>query len=116
MSNAKQTEIIKNAFDDTSTAPTASPVTVDTTGGGIVIASANARRKEIMIQNNGTEPCIVRLGGNPTTAAYNFVLSEATGARDGLGGSITIDTFIGEIKGLTEANSTIVSVMELLSD
>ena len=116
MSDARQTEVLDDEFGGTSRAPSASPVTVDTTVGGTVIAAAAASRKSITLQNNGTEPCIIRLGGNPTNAAYNFVLSESTGARDGLGGSITLNTWKGAIKGLTEANSTVISVLDLLED
>jgi len=98
----------------TSEAPAASPVTVDTTVGGTVIAAANTSRKYIVLQNNGTIACIVRLGGDPTNAAYNFVLAPATAARDGKGGSITIDLYQGAIKGLTESSSTIISVTEVV--
>ena len=109
VSNTNPVSIIERK---TSVAPSASPVTVDTTGGGTTIAAANANRLSITLQNNGTEPCIVRLGGDPTTAAYNLVLPADTSARQGEGGSWTSNKYTGAIKGLTEANSTAISVIE----
>ena len=104
---------VERYYSYTSTALTASPVTVGTTSGGTVIAAENLKRKEITLQNNGTEPCIIRLGGDPSTTAYNVVLKDCTAARDGLGASVTISFFQGEIKGITEANSTVISIMEI---
>ena len=103
-------------FSMTYTSPYSStPVTVDTTAGGTVIAASNDKRKEITLQNNGTEPCIICLGGNPATDNYHIVLSKSTTARDGLGASITIDWYKGAIKGLTESNNTVISVMEIIN-
>lgn len=103
-----------NYFSMTQTAVTiTSPVTVDTTAGGTVIAAANDQRKEIILQNCGTTACIICCGETPTTSNYNFVLSAGSGARDGLGGSITIDFYQGVITGLTEASSTAIGVTEI---
>jgi hypothetical protein len=98
----------------TDTAPVATPVTVDTTAGGTVIAAANADRLSITIQNVGTEPCIIRLGGNPSATAYNLILAEDTAAKAGAGGKVTIKNYIGAIKGITEANSTVIAVCEIV--
>jgi len=92
--------------------PAASPATVNTTSGGTVIAAANTNRLSITLQNNGTEPCIVRLGGDPSIIAYNLVLPADALARKGEGGSWTSNKYTGAIKGLTEANSTAISVIE----
>lgn len=98
----------------TSTAPGATPVTIPVTAGGTTILAANANRISATLQNTGTEPCIIRLGGNPSTTAYNFILAEDTGVRIGAGGSRTINNFTGEIKGITEANTTTIAVEELV--
>ena len=112
VSNTNPVPIIERK---TNVAPAASPITVDTTAGGTTICAENANRLRITIQNTGTEPCIVRLGGNPTTSAYNFILFTDTSARKGEGGSWTCDKYYGAIKGLTEANSTTIAVTEEVS-
>jgi hypothetical protein len=94
-------------------APAATPVTVDTTAGGIVIASKNEKRLSITLQNVGTEPCLIRFGGNPSATAYNVILGKDSAAKAGNGGSITIRDYIGEIKGITEANSTVIAILEV---
>jgi hypothetical protein len=98
----------------TDTAPTATPVAVDTTAGGTVIAAANAKRLSITLQNVGTQACLIRLGGNPSATAYNIILGADSAAKAGNGGSITIKDYIGAIKGLTEAGSTVIAVTEVL--
>ena len=115
MSLPRITQILETVIGKrTATAPTATPVTVDTTSGGTALASANVNRLNITLQNNGTEPCIIRLGGNPSINAYNIVLAEASTVRAGDGGSITLDNYTGSIKGITEANSTVISVTEIV--
>ena len=52
------------------------------------------------------------MGGDPTTSAYNMVLPADTSARTGEGGSWTSNKYTGAIKGLTEANSTAISITE----
>jgi hypothetical protein len=103
--------LIKSTHTDK--APSATPVTVDTAAGGTVIAAANADRISITLQNVGTEPCLIRLGGNPSATAYNIILGADSAAKAGNGGSITIRDFIGSIKGITAANSTTIAVMEV---
>jgi len=114
MSDARRTEIAELTDAPTSATITAAPVTVTTASTEIV--AANARRQHIILQNNGTEPCICRLGGTVSTAAYNFTLSKATGARDGLGGTVTIANYQGAINGICESNSTIISIMEIVHE
>jgi len=101
-------------LDHSESAPIAAPVTVDTTVGGIVIAKTNANRLSITLQNVGIEPCIIRLGGDPSATAYNLILGVDSAARAGNGGSVTIRDYYGAIKGLTEANSTVIAVMEVV--
>lgn len=89
------------------------PVTL-TTASGTVIA-ANANRKQLIIQNNDDEEAILRLSsGDASTSAYHVILSKCTAARDGTGGSITIDFYQGAVTGLVEANTTEVSVIEVI--
>lgn len=108
------TNKVRTIEKQSNSAPTASPVTVDTTAGGTVIAAANANRISITLQNTGTEPCIIRLGGDPSASAYNFILGEDSAAKAGNGGSITIKNYTGAIKGITEANSTVIAVTEVV--
>ena len=98
-----------------SNAPAATPVTVDTTLNGTVIAAANLHRQSITLQNVGSVPCLVRLGGNPSSSAYNFILAADSGTRLGQGGSITLTAFQGEIKGITESSSTSIAIYEEIS-
>lgn len=97
----------------TSTAPTASPKTIATTAGGTAIVSANPNRLSVTLQNTGTEAVIIRLGGDPSTTAYNFVIGADSSARKGGGGSVTITDFTGAIKGIVEANSGTIAVTEV---
>ncbi len=103
----------RNQYTDK--APGADPVAVDTTAGGKVIAARNERRLSITLQNVGTEPCLIRYGGNPDATHYNIILGADSAAKKGNGGSATIRDYVGEIKGLTEANSTTIAVTEVTS-
>lgn len=114
MSEARQTEILEYKFGTTSATPTASPVTVSTSS--TLIAAANTKRQYIILQNNSTEPAIVRLGGAASTTAYNFVLSDCTANRDGKGASVTIDNYQGAIYGIVESSTTMVSVTEIVRE
>lgn len=114
MSVSEITTVITRSQGASSTAPAASPVTVDTTAGGTTLIAANTSRKKVILQNCGTEPCILRFGGNPSTSAYNYVLKDCTSARDGLGETIELDFYTGAIKGIVEANSTVIAITEFL--
>jgi hypothetical protein len=100
-------------FDYNSNALPAAPVTVDTTAGGTVIAKANKDRLSITLQNVGTEPCLLRMGGDPSATAYSHVLGADSAAKAGNGGVISLYNYTGEIKGITEANSTVIAVTEV---
>lgn len=100
-------------YDYNSNPLAAAPVSVGTTAGGTIIAKANKDRLSITLQNVGTEPCIIRLGGDPSTSAYNMVLAADSATRKGNGGSITLRDYTGAIKGITEANSTVIAVTEV---
>ncbi len=114
MSVAQLTTDISRVFGASSTAPTASPVTVATTTGGTVVIAANTSRKRLILQNTGTEPVILRFGGDPSTSAYNYVLKDGTAARDGLGDTLELYAYTGAVKGIVEANSGVVAVTEFL--
>lgn len=109
----RETEVLLKAFGKTSTAVTATLVTVPATAGGIVIVAANSSRLYVILQNNAAEPCLLNLGGEPTISAYNYILAEPTGVRFGNGGALRIDNYQGEIKGLVESNTTVVSILEV---
>jgi hypothetical protein len=100
-------------FEYNSNALAATPVTVDTTAGGTIIAKNNKDRLSITLQNVGVIPCLLRLGGDPSATAYNLILGTDSAAKAGDGGSITIRDYTGEIKGITESSSTVIAVMEV---
>lgn len=88
------------------------PVSVDSTVGGIEIVPANPNRIKVRIQNLGTQPVILNYGGIPTTSDLDGVLAGGSGIRTGDGGTVTEYNWKGQIKGLTETGSTIISVFE----
>lgn len=96
----------------TSTVTGSTPVSVTT--ASTPIAAANKSRMHIILQNCGTEPCIVNLGATASTAAYNFVLSDCTANRDGLGASVTITNYQGAIYGIVENNTTVIGITEIV--
>lgn len=51
--------------------------------------AANANRKGWMIQNVGTNPLFVRLGGTASATVYHVVLKGGTADNDGLGASFS---------------------------
>lgn len=100
----------------TQIAPAINIVAVPNTAGGVVVAAAHDRRSSITIQNTGAKPCLIRLGGDPSSTAYHIVLSADSGTRNGVGGAITLDTYNGAIKALCEdAAGTVVVVTEVLA-
>ena len=75
------------------------------TSAGTALA-ANAERKSWSIQNLGTNPLFVRLGGTASTTVFHYILKGGTGADDGTGGSISesngvIFTGIVSVEGTT---------------
>ena len=69
-----------------STANTPSILT-DTTG-----IPSNAARAAWSIQNVGTNPLFVRLGGTASSTVYHYVLKGGTGDSDGLGALVAQTT------------------------
>lgn len=60
------------------------------TSAGTVLAK-KADRRSWMIQNVGTNPVFVRIGGTASTTVFHFILKGGTGDSDGMGGSYTED-------------------------
>lgn len=85
-------------------------IEVDTTS--TVLLRKNVRRNRVIIQNTGTEPALIKVDGDPAIEDYDFVLASDNTDREGNGGNIIIEGIKGEIKAITENNSTSVSVME----
>ena len=64
------------------------------------VLSDNENRYSWSIQNVGTNPLFVRLGGTASTTVFHYVLKGGTGNDDGLGGSVTQEgssVFTGDI-------------------
>ena len=97
----------------TSNEPNVRLKTVDTNSSKIL--KTNARRIQAIIQNNSTVACLILLGsGTVSTTNYHFSLAPASANRDGKGGSLVVDNYVGEISAITESGSTILSVVELI--
>lgn len=87
-------------------------VTVDDTATGTEIVAANSSRIKLIIQNQDSQPVLLSFGENTSITSYSMVLSGASGVRTGDGGTYTAENWKGQIKGITEANSTVVSIFE----
>ena len=112
MSIPRMTEILDRKCGFTNNVKSSTPVSISTTSA--TVAAANAKRKHVVIQNQGTEAVILRLSSlAASTSDYHAVLSKCLAARDGLGGSITVDNYQGAITGICESNTSVVSVMEI---
>jgi len=60
------------------------------TSAGVALADASpAGRAGWQIQNVGTNPLFVNLGGTASATVYHFVLKGGTGDSDGLGASFS---------------------------
>lgn len=58
------------------------------TSAGVAL-SANTSRYSWSIQNTGTNPLFVNLGGTASSTVFHYVLKGGTGNEDGTGGSIS---------------------------
>lgn len=58
------------------------------TSAGTALA-ANTSRIAWSIQNTGTNPLYVNLGGTASDTVFHYVLKAGTGEKDGTGGSIS---------------------------
>ena len=91
-------------------------ITVDDTVNGTEIVASNSSRIKVTLQNQDSQPVLVSFGENTSITSYSITLSGASGVRTGDGGSYIAENWKGQIKGLTEAGSTIVSVFEEVVD
>ncbi len=57
------------------------------TSAGLVLASFPDRRGWV-IQNVGTNPVFIRLGGTASDTVFHYVIKGGSGEKDGLGGSV----------------------------
>jgi len=85
---------------------------VNVTTTATTIVSANSDRLNIQIQNHGLVPVIIKLGGNPTTTDYHFVLTQASDVRLGDGGVYDNTTSKLSISGITETGTADISILE----
>lgn len=53
---------------------------------------ANEYRRNVIIQNLGTNPLFVKFGDSASTSSFDFILSPGTANDDGLGGIFAEDT------------------------
>ena len=63
------------------------------TSAGTAIAE-NLNRRYWSIQNVGTNPLFVNLGGTASSSVFHYVLKGGTGDSDGLGASISSDAVV----------------------
>ena len=104
-------------YDETSPVATSSKsatnlITVDTTATGTQIVAANANRIRLIIQNQTSQPVLLSFNENTSITSYSLVLSGTSGTRTGDDGTYTTESWKESIKGLTEANSSVLSIFE----
>ena len=87
-------------------------ITIDTTENGVEIVGANSNRRNLIIQNQGNSPILLNFSDDVSITNYRMILPAASGIRSGDGGSFVTDIYKGNIKGITEADSSIISVFE----
>lgn len=87
-------------------------VSVDTTVNGVEIASSNINRAKISIQNTGTNAVLLAFDENVSSTNYSIVLAADNGIRLGEGGIFESSSWKGQVKGITEVDTTTVSVFE----
>jgi len=92
----------------------ASPVTVTSTGGKQIVAK-NPKRVSVFLQHQGSSseaPCLLKLGGAPSSTDYNYVLATGSSTRNGDGGSLHLTKWRGSVYGITESGNATLSVLE----
>lgn len=90
----------------------ATPSLVNVTTTATTIVGANPNRLTVQIQNHGTVPVLLKIGGNPTTSDYHMILTPASATRLGDGGVYGTATSLLSIVGITESSTANVSVVE----
>lgn len=105
--------VLKDLSGSTATSTSASVITVDSAITPTTIVDENINRMNLLIQNQGTVPIIIKAGGTtPSTSDYNFVLAPSTALRQGDGAVYTTTTFKGTLKGIVETSTSVISVHE----
>ena len=87
-------------------------IPVDATVGGTVILAANSSRISARIHNQDSQPVLISYENTASITVYNEVLAGASGVRAGDGGFLSYPEWKGQIRGITEAGSTVVSIFE----
>lgn len=78
---------------------------VQTTVGlvAVLVAAVNPKRKGFIIQNTGTTVIKVSLGTtDPTQTVYTVGLKGGSAADDGLGGSYFDESWVGQIRAVSD--------------
>ena len=83
-------------------------VAVDTSYDNVVVSSAH----HLTIQNLGTVPVYMKLGGAATTSTggFSYVIPAGGAANDGTGGILNVSGFVGTISFITASGSANVVV------
>lgn len=102
--------VIFNYHDETNLKSNVDPVVIVKTKP-IIILNSNVKRKKLIIQNIGLEPCYIKLDSEITKDDYHFVLAPDTSPNFGNGGSITLDNWNGKVWAICE-KETKLSVLE----
>lgn len=77
----------------------------------LLLLEYNDDRKKLIIQNIGLEPCYIKLEETVSKDDCHFVLAPDTSPNFGNGGSITLDSWHGEVYAICE-KETKLSVLE----
>lgn len=79
------------------------------------ILAANSARMAFMIQNQDTNPLKICFGGTASSSVYHLVLKASTGAADGSGGTVSMEsgTIFNGIITCYSAGSPSYTVLEI---
>lgn len=101
---------VRLATSQTASAPAQ---TAQSTTAAQVLA-ANARRRQVIVQNTGTTVIKLVLGtGTPTQTAYTVALGACAAANDGTGGAFVSDIWRGAIQAISSAAGGTLVVTEV---
>lgn len=76
------------------------------------LVAENFERRKISIQNTGTNPILLSLGGTASTTEHNKVLAGGSTLRDGTGGYYESESWKGSISAVTETSTTTITIIE----
>lgn len=63
----------------------------------VMLFRRNDNRRRLVIQNVGTNPCYIKLGGGCANDDYHFILAADTADEQGNGGSIDLSNWSGGV-------------------